>query len=102
STSRVRSIASLSLSLPTLARCERPSGAPARPLRVQPGRFAQGPDEKLGTRGSAAGAAFTIDVSILADGRAALGRRVPSTGVGWGGAGSQGGGLNRTMASSIR
>nr|CAD5264353.1 conserved hypothetical protein [Bosea sp. 7B] len=78
------------MSLPILARCERPSAASPRALRVQPGRLAQGPDEKCGTRGRAAGIVFAIDVSILTDGRAALGRRVPSMGVGWEGAGSQG------------
>jgi len=77
----------LSLSLPILARCERPSGASERALRFQPGRLAQGPDEKFGTRGRVLGAVFAIDVSILTDGRAPLGGRVPSMGVGlvgWG------------------
>lgn len=55
-------MAALSLSLPILARCERPSAASERALRVQPGRLAQGPDEKCGTRGRAAGAVFAIDV----------------------------------------
>src|SRR3954447_24843000 len=51
STSRVRSIASLSLPLPSFARCERPSAASLRLLGLQPGRFAHGPEEKYGAAG---------------------------------------------------
>src|SRR5690242_1572665 len=51
----VRSMASLSLALPGLERCERPSSAPLRASGVQPGRLAQGPDEKKGRAGRTAG-----------------------------------------------
>src|ERR1700690_3075196 len=53
--SRVRSMASLSLALPALARCERPSGASRRLSRDQPGRLAQGPEETHAARGRRAG-----------------------------------------------
>jgi hypothetical protein len=36
-------------------RCERPSSAPFNPSGVQPGRLAQGPDEKKGRAGRVAG-----------------------------------------------
>src|SRR5579862_8409298 len=51
----VRSIASLSLILPGLERCDRPSSAPLKASGVQPGRLAQGPDEKKGRAGRTAG-----------------------------------------------
>src|SRR6185437_4021600 len=51
STSRVRSMARLSFALPALERWERPRTASLRACAVQPGRLAQGPDEKCGTRG---------------------------------------------------
>src|SRR5690606_29703638 len=44
-------MARASFSLPILARCERPRRAPFNPSTVQPGRFAQGPEEKLGLAG---------------------------------------------------
>ena len=47
---------SFSLVLAALARCERPSGASWRFWICQPGRFAQGPDEKYGRAGRARGA----------------------------------------------
>ncbi|GGH29657.1 hypothetical protein GCM10007036_39740 [Alsobacter metallidurans] len=47
--------------------------------------MAQGPDENRGLAGFWPGIAFVIDSSILADGRSALGRSVPPTGVGEGG-----------------
>ncbi len=47
----LRSITSASFALPILARCERPSAAPCRASRDQPGRLAQGPDEKQGLLG---------------------------------------------------
>src|SRR6516164_2069105 len=50
-------MARLSLALPGFERCERPSSAPARFCRFQPGRLAQGPDEKCGTRGRTEGIA---------------------------------------------
>src|ERR1700726_2106156 len=52
---RVRSIASLSLALPGLERCERPSAAPSRALRLHPGRFLVGPDENRASAGRASG-----------------------------------------------
>src|SRR5712691_523639 len=42
---------SASRARPTLERCERPSSAPARTSGDQPGRLAQGPDEKHGLAG---------------------------------------------------
>src|SRR5947209_245186 len=68
-------MASLSLALPALARCERPRGAPDRFSSDHPGRLAQGPDEKQGEAGRAAGRS-TID-AILPDERLSLGRGVP-------------------------
>src|SRR5271155_2654775 len=49
-------MASLSLALPGLARCERPSAASLRISGVQPGRLAQGPEENCAFFGRAAGA----------------------------------------------
>ena len=60
STARVRSIASFSLCLPTLARCERDSTAPFSASSDQPGCLAQGPAEKLGLAGRMAGAAGSV------------------------------------------
>jgi hypothetical protein len=37
--------------LPIFARCDRPTAAPFRTSSVQPGRFAQGPEEKQGFLG---------------------------------------------------
>src|SRR3954471_6901905 len=51
----VRSMASFSLALPGLERWERPTSAPSRASGVQPGRLAQGPDEKKGRAGRTAG-----------------------------------------------
>src|SRR6202012_3400491 len=52
---RVRSIASFSFALPGFERCERPNRAPLSASGVQPGRLAQGPDEKKGRAGRTAG-----------------------------------------------
>ena len=60
STSRVISIARLSFALPPLARCERPRNASLRACRVQPGRLAQGPEEKCGTAGRTPGIAIAM------------------------------------------
>src|ERR1700759_2256772 len=54
-TARVRSMASFSFALPGLERCERPSSASESACGVQPGRLAQGPDEKKGRAGRTAG-----------------------------------------------
>src|SRR5208282_614967 len=59
-TSRVSSIACLSLALPSLARCERPSAASLRASGVDVCRLAKGPEEKRAFRGRAAGV-FVID-----------------------------------------
>ncbi|CUX01247.1 conserved hypothetical protein [Agrobacterium salinitolerans str. Hayward 0363] len=56
----MRSMACFSLALPTLARCERPSGASERASSDQPGRFEQGPEEKCVLPGRTSG--FTISV----------------------------------------
>src|ERR1035437_6450170 len=53
-------MASFSFALPTLARCERPSGASWRFCRDQPGRLAQGPEEKFALTGRAPGAVTLI------------------------------------------
>ena len=52
---RVRSITSASLALPSLARCERASAASFSASGDQPGRLAQGPEEKYGTTGRVVG-----------------------------------------------
>src|SRR5271168_776863 len=62
--SRVLSMALLSLALPGLERCERPTSAPDRASGVQPGRLAQGPDEKKGRAGRTAGLIPVIDHSF--------------------------------------
>src|SRR6185312_8999055 len=79
STARVRSIASLSFDLPALERCERPSAAPLRACRLQPGRFLVGPEENRASAGRTAGGGMrVIDLSpILTDGRPPLGADGP-------------------------
>src|SRR5262249_28192952 len=56
--------------------CERPSSASVRTWRLQPGRLAQGPEEKCGITGRTPGIAELM-WSILPDGRPSLGRGVP-------------------------
>src|SRR5579872_6113159 len=51
STFLLRSMTSASLLLPILARCDRPRAASLSTSRVQPGRLAQGPEEKQGLLG---------------------------------------------------
>src|SRR5690606_36877093 len=82
---RVRSIASLSLALPGLARCERPSCASFNVSVVQPGRFLMGPDENRRSAGRTAGFAVpVINLSpILTDERPPLGADGPLTVVRW-------------------
>src|SRR5512145_284076 len=65
--------------LPSLARCERPRNALSRAWRDQPGRLAQGPDEKLGIAGRLAGFKALVMASTLPDRRPSLGRGVPPT-----------------------
>src|SRR5262245_27859389 len=48
-------MARLSFALPLLERCERPSAASVRAWRLQPGRLAQGPEEKCGMAGRTPG-----------------------------------------------
>src|SRR3569832_1055803 len=60
----VFSIASLSLALPGLERWERPTSALFRASGVQPGRLAQGPDEKKGRAGRTAGC-FTSVIKFI-------------------------------------
>src|SRR5688572_28316463 len=55
-------MARFSRTLPSLARCERPRNALSRSSRDQPGRLAQGPEEKLRLTGRWAGLA---DVGIM-------------------------------------
>src|ERR671921_252925 len=72
-------MASFRRALPSFARCERPRLSVLRFWKDHPGRFAQGPDEKKGARGRAAGR--LVMVSILSDGRLSVGRGVPPTGM---------------------
>src|SRR5215467_238299 len=51
SSARVRSTASTIFFLPSLERWDRPTAASLRRSGVQPGRLAQGPDEKSGRAG---------------------------------------------------
>ena len=55
STSRVSAMARLRRALPSLERCERPMRAFERRSGDQPGILAQGPEEKYGRAGLAAG-----------------------------------------------
>src|SRR5690606_28848800 len=68
------------------ARCDRPRGASASMSREKPGIFVQGPEEKRGFAGRAAGVVLTI-AGILPDIRPSLGRGVPlpglECGAGW-------------------
>src|SRR5262249_42258290 len=68
-------MARLSFALPDFERCERPSTASVRACRFQPGRLAQGPEEKCGTVGRVAG--ILAISSILPDRRPSVGRGVP-------------------------
>src|ERR1700751_6024803 len=80
STSRVRSLARLSLARPTFDRWERPVSASVRAWRLQPGRLAQGPEEKCGVVGRTPGVAFVM-LSILPDRRPSVGRGFPRPGI---------------------
>jgi hypothetical protein len=46
--------------LPIFERCERARTASVRACRLQPGRLAQGPEEKCGTRGRTDGIAVMV------------------------------------------
>ena len=69
-------MASLRRALPSLARCERPRNAFSRFWRDQPGRLAQGPEEKCVCRplGRFGGGGH---VSTLPDSCSSVGRSVP-------------------------
>src|SRR6266480_6859243 len=69
-------MARLSFALPIFDRWERPRTASLRFWRFQPGRLAQGPEEKCGTTGRTAGIAIDIR-STLPDSRPSVGRGVP-------------------------
>ena len=68
-------MARLSFALPIFDRWERPRTASVRACRLQPGRLAQGPEEKCGQAGRTAGIARSW--SILPDRRPSVGRGVP-------------------------
>ena len=76
---RERSITSRSFALPGLERCERPSKAPASAAGDQPGRLAQGPDEKHGLAGRTFGRGGTVMIWLpsLQMGRGPSGGRGP-------------------------
>src|SRR5262245_33234150 len=69
-----------SLSLPTLARCERPSADVSSAAADHPGRFAHGPEEKLGFAGRTAGFERAVIVVLSFQiARSSLGRSGPRT-----------------------
>src|SRR5579885_3009213 len=72
---RLFSMTAWSRALPCFERCERPRQASASASGVQPGRLAQGPEEKQGFRGRVEG--FMERVRQLA-----VGRRGPSLAAG--------------------
>ena len=57
---RVQSIASLSLALPGLERCERPNSAPSSASRFHPGRFLVGSDENRASAGRTPGGGMRV------------------------------------------
>ena len=64
--------------LPTAARCDLPSGAPASLFNSKVGFLAHGPEEKHAFSGRVTG--FLISISVtLPDIRLSLGRGVPRT-----------------------
>src|SRR5262249_13609601 len=77
---RVLSIASFRRALPSFDRCERPSESSLRLSGFQPGRLAQGPEEKCARSGRTAGfAGVVIAMSpILTDGLVAVGSDWPA------------------------
>src|SRR5581483_2305660 len=79
-------MARLSFALPILARWERPSAASVRVCRLQPGRLAQGPEEKCGIAGRTPGF-DAVMWSILPDSCPSVGRGVPLTEIGQSGRG---------------
>src|SRR4029079_14733839 len=85
-------MARLSFAWPSFERCERPRTASVRAWRLQPGRLAQGPDEKCGLAGRRPGFIFVM-WSTLPDRRLSLGRGVPLTGIR-----PRGGAVNQPMS----
>ena len=61
---RLRSMTSASFALPPAARCDRPDQAPDSADTDQPGRFAQGPEEKKGRLGFWVGLVMTVSLSV--------------------------------------
>src|SRR5215475_9431104 len=78
STARESSITSASLALPSLARCERPTHAAFSASSDQPGRFAQGPEEKCGIRGRRFGRACAVMLPFLPEWPEPVGRFWPA------------------------
>src|SRR6185295_20158593 len=71
-------MARLRRTLPSLARCERPRKAWSRAWRDQPGRLAQGPEEKLRLAGRWAGLPGVVMLEpTLPDSRPSVGRGFP-------------------------
>src|SRR5580765_2339984 len=76
-------MASLSFALPGPERCERPSSAVSRISVVQPGRLAQGPDEKKGRAGRTTGWTFTVIKTFLPECSRRVGAAWPAAYVGF-------------------
>src|SRR5690606_37835195 len=75
-------MASFSFVLPIFARCERPSAASTSAFSDQPGRIAQGTDEKLGLAGRTTGFAIVVMLFLSSQiARVSLGRRGPLMGI---------------------
>src|SRR5947208_16507430 len=72
-------MARLSFALPILDRCERPRTASVRAWRLQPGRLAQGPDEKCGIAGRTPGGLLISP--ILPDRMPLVGEGCPAAGL---------------------
>src|SRR5262245_57241357 len=73
-------MARFSFTLPSFERCERPTSASLRAWRVQPGRLAQGPEEKCGFAGRFPGIVAVMFLSFQIA-RPSLGRGGPRTGI---------------------
>ncbi len=76
----MRSMTSFSLALPGFERCDRPTSAEASTSGDQPGRLAQGPEEKQGLFGRTFGrgcVGIGLELPSLQMGRDPLGGRGP-------------------------
>src|SRR3954468_15162318 len=71
---RLRSMTSASLALPSFERCERPTRASDSASSDQPGRFAQGPEEKWVLPGRRFGFMTAIPCRIVATRRGGVAR----------------------------